>query len=162
MSPSGVGTDLKVGPYKAPKVYLLLLLLSPVALAQEAVPWREAPALVAVFGPSAPRADAYRAYVTALDLDAVLTRLAADVTLQRPPGAWTPRASLPADAFGQTGAYDRSALARLYGSRGPRVARGPKAAGGRVTEAWTLISPYPDASLQRLEPGTLLIVLRVP
>jgi hypothetical protein len=162
MSPSGVGADLKVGRYKAPKVYLLLLLLSATAVAQEPVPWRAAPELAAVFGPTGPRASAYRTYVTALDLDTVLTRLAADGTLQRPPGAWAPRTSLPADAFGQAGAYNRWALARLYGARGPRVARGPKAAAGRVTEAWTLISPYPDATLQRLEPGTLLIVLRVP
>jgi hypothetical protein len=144
------------------KVYLLLLLLSATALAQDAVPWREAPDLAAVFGPPGPRADAYRAYVTTLDLETVLERLTADATLQRPPGAWTPRASAPADAFGQTGAYDRWALARLYGARAPRVARGPKATDGRVTEAWTLISPYPDATLQSLEPGTLLIVLSLP
>jgi hypothetical protein len=30
------------------------------------------------------------------------------------------------------------------------------------TESWTLIAPYPDAALQRLEAGTLIIVLRVP
>jgi len=151
-----------VSPHKAGKVYLLLLLLSVAPAAQEPVAWREAPDLVAVFGPPGPRAASYSAYVTALDLDAVLQRLTGDATLQRPPGAWTPRAVLPADAFGQTGAYDRWALARLYGARGPRVARGPKGEGGRVTESWTLISPYPDATLQRLEPGTLLIVLRVP
>jgi hypothetical protein len=144
------------------KVYLLLLLLSPVAAAQEPLSWREAPELVAVFGPAGPRAGSYEAYVTPLDLDTVLKRLEADATLQRPPGAWTARTTLPADAFGETGGYDRWALARLYGARGPRVARGPRGAAGRVTEAWTLISPYPDATLQRLEPGTLLIVLRVP
>jgi hypothetical protein len=100
--------------------------------------------------------------VTTLDLDTVLRRLTNDATLLRPPGAWTPRAVLPVDAFGQAGNYDRWALARLYGARGPRVARGPKGVDGRVTESWTLVSPYPDATLQRLEPGTLLIVLRVP
>lgn len=162
MSPSRGRADRTVGPYKARKVYLLLLLLSATAAAQEPVTWREAPGLVAVFGPAGPRAASYTAYVTTLDLDTVLRRLTHDVTLLRPPGAWTPRAVLPADAFGQTGTYDRWALARLYGARGPRVARGPKGVDGRVTESWTLISPYPDATLQRLEPGTLLLVLREP
>jgi hypothetical protein len=169
MSPRRVGADLKAGPYKAAKVYrvargvLLLLLVSARAAAQEpALPWREAHEFLALFAPPGPRAGAYRALVTPLDLETVLKRLTADTTLLRPPGAWQPRMVLPADAFGQTGAYDRWALARLYGARGPRVARGPKAADGRVTESWALISPYPDATLQRLEPGTLLLVLRVP
>lgn len=144
------------------KVYLLLLLLSGPAAAQEAVPWREAPEFVPIFAPRGPRAEAYRVSVTALDLDTVLKRLTGDATLLRPPGAWMARSVAPLDAFGQTGAYDRWALVRLYGARGPRVARGPRAVDGRVTESWTLISPYPDATLQRLEAGTLLIVLRVP
>ena len=145
------------------RAVLFLLLLSARAVAQEpAVPWRDAPEFIAIFAPPGPRADAYRAFSTTLDLDTVLKRLTADTTLLRPPGAWNPRTVLPADAFGHTGTYDRWALARLYGARGPRVARGPKAADGRVAEAWALISPYPDATLQRLEPGTLLIVLRVP
>jgi hypothetical protein len=29
-------------------------------------------------------------------------------------------------------------------------------------ESWTLIAPYPDLALRRLEPGTLIIVLRFP
>jgi hypothetical protein len=32
---------------------------------------------------------------------------------------------------------------------------------GRVVEAWTLISPYPDAQLEHLDSGTLLIVLHL-
>ena len=138
-----------------------MLLTVPMAARQTLVPWSDAPGLLALFGPPGSRAAAYRAYVTTLDLESVLTRLASNGTLLRPPGAWEPRALLPLDAFGQTGPYDRSALMRLYGAQRPRVARGPKAADGRVVESWTLISPYPDASLQRLEPGTLLIVHRV-
>ena len=38
---------------------------------------------------------------------------------------------------------------------GPRLDQGQ-------TESWTLIAPYPDAALQRLESGTLIIVLRIP
>jgi hypothetical protein len=42
------------------------------------------------------------------------------------------------------------------------VARGPRLQNGRVIETWILVSPYPDSRLERLEPGTLLIVLRTP
>ena len=68
---------------------------------------------------------------------------------------------IPFDAFGQSGSYDRWKVAGLYRRRRAHVARGPRLDQGQ-TESWTLISPYPDASLQRLEPGTLLIVLRIP
>ena len=86
----------------------------------------------------------------------------ADASLVRAPGAWEPRPLLPLDAFGQAGRYDRSGLARLYGARQPRVARGARTENGRVVESWTLISPYPDAALRRLGAGTLLVVLRLP
>jgi hypothetical protein len=33
---------------------------------------------------------------------------------------------------------------------------------GRTLEAWTLVSPYPDPSLMRLERGTLILVVRAP
>jgi len=69
---------------------------------------------------------------------------------------------LPADAFGRSGDYDRSKLARLYGARRASVARGPRLENGRVVESWTLVSPYPSVALERLEPGTLLIVQRLP
>ena len=60
------------------------------------------------------------------------------------------------DAFGRAGPYDRNALARLYGGRRAKVVRGWRRENGRF-ESLTLISPYPDASLQRLEPGTMMI-----
>jgi hypothetical protein len=41
------------------------------------------------------------------------------------------------------------------------VARGPRLDGG-YAESWTLIAPYPDVALRRLEPGTLIIVVRIP
>jgi hypothetical protein len=108
-------------------------------------------------------ADAYRMYVSARDLDAVLRALQADQSLLRPPGAWQPaRHESLWTRSGRPARYDRSRLARLYGGRGARVARGPKALDGRVVESWTLISPYPDPALERLEPGTLLIVLKLP
>lgn len=121
--------------------------------------WREAPGYLRLFAPSGPRAAAYRMYVSPFDVETLLKRLATDLSLLRPPGAWSPEALLPLDAFGQTGGYNRSKLARLYGSRRTVVARGPQGVAGRPTEAWTLISPYPDSDMERLEPGTLLIVL---
>ena len=62
----------------------------------------------------------------------------------------------PLDAFGTSGTYDRSALARLYGGTRVQVARGWNRAGDRF-ESITRLSPYPDASLTHLLPGTLEI-----
>ena len=62
----------------------------------------------------------------------------------------------PLDAFGTAGAFDKAALARLYGGRWPSVARGWIAGNGRF-EAITLVSPYPNRQLTALEPGTLII-----
>jgi hypothetical protein len=60
------------------------------------------------------------------------------------------------DAFGTSGTYDRPALARLYGGTRVQVARGWNRAGDRF-ESITRLSPYPDASLTHLLPGTLEI-----
>ena len=121
--------------------------------------WREAPAYAALFGPAGPRAKAYRFYVSPLPLAKVLEQLATDPSLLRPPGAWMSELFLPADTFGETGRYDRAKLARLYGATRAAVARGPRGEGGRPSESWTLVSPYPALDMSRLEPGTLLIVL---
>ena len=59
-------------------------------------------------------------------------------------------------AFGLAGTYDRGRMARLYGGQSIRVARGWRKTGNRF-ESITLISPYPDATLTRLNPGTLII-----
>ena len=88
--------------------------------------WQEAPAYLRLFAPSGARAAAYRTFVTALTLDRLLAALADDGSLLRPRGAWSAAPLVPADAFGQTGRYDRSRLARLYGAGRPRVARGPR------------------------------------
>ena len=121
--------------------------------------WRNAPEYVRLLAPARAHTGAYHAYVSPLDLAAVLRQLEGNPALLRAPGAWIPSALLPSDAFGQSGSYDRWKMARLYGARRAVVARGPRAEGERPTEAWTLISPYPDRNLERLEPGTLLIVL---
>jgi len=60
------------------------------------------------------------------------------------------------DAFGASGSYDRPALSRLYGGTRVQVARGWTLEGKRF-ESITRLSPYPDASLTRLQSGTLEI-----
>ncbi|HKC56545.1 MAG TPA: hypothetical protein VKC35_10495 [Vicinamibacterales bacterium] len=115
----------------------------------------------------------------------MLKQVGADPLTLHPPGSWLPVAQLPSDAFGQTGGYDRSMLARLYGSARATVSRGPRGpaspstrlgagpstglgagpstglGAGRPSEIWTLISPYPSGDMRRLEPGTLLIVMNL-
>lgn len=127
----------------------------------EPVRWNSAPAYAELFAPRAQR-PAYRFFTSPHPLAALLPQVSSDAASVRTPGGWTARALLPFDAFGQSGEYDRTKLARLYGARRAQVARGPRQDGGIVVESWTLVSPYPDTTLTALEPGTLLIVLRLP
>jgi hypothetical protein len=60
------------------------------------------------------------------------------------------------DAFGTAGPYRRSALARLYRGRRVRIVRHWTSSGRRI-DSVTRLSPYPDASLTRLSPGTMEI-----
>ena len=135
-------------------------------------------ALFVVFGALAfvgfPRQDAgarTQRDPSALDCDAVLTALftparpqlgSYEVCTTREPLAalvrpdWRIETLPPLDAFGAAGAYDRGALARLYGGRRATIARGWSEHGERF-ESIMLISPHPDASLTRLMPGTLVI-----
>jgi hypothetical protein len=124
-------------------------------------PWHEAPAYVALFAPRLYR-DAYRAFTSPLDIDSALRLVSGSAGDVRASGSWTTVVESPIDAFGMGGTYDRWKVSRLYGSRRPVVARGPRGRSGIVEESWTLISPYPSVDVERLEPGTLLIVLRVP
>lgn len=66
-----------------------------------------------------------------------------------------------AEAFDGAALFDRARLARLYGGRAPQAARGPIIEHGRVTAVVLLLSPYPDADLNRLHPGTLIMVVRL-
>lgn len=127
----------------------------------DAAQWTATPAYVALFAPALHR-DQDRAYVTPQPLDEVLRRLADDASLLHPPGSWVAQSSGPRQAFGESGAYNRFDLARLYVSTPVRVARGPRADRGRVVESWMLFSPYPDPAMSVLEPGTLLLVVPVP
>jgi hypothetical protein len=77
-------------------------------------------------------------------------------TAREPLGADQGEALEALDAFGTAGGYKRSALARLYGGARVRVVRHWTASGDRF-ESVTRLSPYPDASLTRLWPGTMEI-----
>ena len=76
-------------------------------------------------------------------------------------GAWRVEHAGVFDAFGAEGPYDKPRLALLFGGASPSVARGSFAtATGRL--ALTLISPYPNASLDSLREGTMVIVTKLP
>jgi hypothetical protein len=115
--------------------------------------WTESPLFRPLFTPARVPEGTYRTYVSARAIEEVLDGIEPAPDVQR---------VVALEAFGQSGGYDRWKLARLYGATRAKVARLPRMEDGRVVEAWTLISPYPDPALQRLEPGTLLIVLRLP
>jgi hypothetical protein len=100
-------------------------------------------------------------WVTGAPLDEVLAQVAIDAEAVPAPGAWQAREESPLDALGTAGPYNRWLVARLYGSRRPRVARGARTVRGRVVESWTLVSPYPSADLRTLHPGTMRLILRI-
>jgi hypothetical protein len=100
--------------------------------------------LTALFTPLRPQRGHYEVCTTARPLASV-----ADP-------AWPVEMVGPIDAFSPAGPYNRAAVARLYGGRRAAVARGWVEHDGRF-EAITLISPYPNATLTALEPGTLVI-----
>jgi hypothetical protein len=106
------------------------------------------PVLTALFTPPNPHVGHYQICTTDGRIDEVAE------------AGWTIESLDPQDAFGRAGLYDRGALARLYGGRRPRVARGWRQQGDRF-ESVTLISPYPEASLSHLNGGTMMIVFSV-
>ncbi len=72
---------------------------------------------------------------------------------------WAVRRLEAAEAFGASGAYEPTRLARLFNGRRAEVCRGPVLRNGHVVASVTLVSPYPDPSLSRLVAGTLVLVL---
>jgi hypothetical protein len=102
------------------------------------------PALAALFTPPRPQLGRYEVCTDPRPLSEIA------------PADWTVEALEPADAFGGAGSYDHGIVARLYGGRRARVARGWSETADRF-EAVTLISPYPNATVTTLEPGTLVI-----
>jgi hypothetical protein len=116
------------------------------------------PALTRLFTPAHPQWGAYEVCTDPRPVDVVvssppLSATARDADAMHYSGI---EEMEPLDAFGRAGTYDRGRLVRLYGGQHVRIARGWRRQGGRF-EAVTLISPYPDLSLSRLETGTMVI-----
>ena len=61
----------------------------------------------------------------------------------------------------EAGTYDQTTVARLYTGRKANVVRIPVERHGRTVAAITLVSPYPDPTLSRLEEGTMLVLLNI-
>jgi hypothetical protein len=112
------------------------------------------PALTALFTPAHPQVGRYEVCTIVDPIETVAE------------SHWQVDTLEPLDAFGSAGLYDRFALSRLYGGRRVRVARGWRQSVGSARdrhdgafESITLISPYPNASLTALEPGTMIVRL---
>jgi hypothetical protein len=115
------------------------------------------PALTRLFTPQGAPPGVYCAVPT----DTAIDILARDYATREPASsdaAWRVRPVAPLDAFGSAAPYDRPTVALLFGGQRIRVARGPVRRDGRIVASITLASPYPDANLTRLMPGTLVIV----
>jgi hypothetical protein len=102
------------------------------------------PALTALFTPRHPQLGRYEICTTT---DPIETAAASASAIE---------ATEPLDAFGTAGNYDRSKLSRLYGGKRALVAH-RWTQSGDAFESITFISPYPDATLTHLLPGTMLI-----
>jgi hypothetical protein len=128
------------------------------------LPGAAAPALARLFTPTHVPDGTYQVTVQEEGVEDALSRvreaLPAGFRLGTPPGAWHARSLDPLDAFGRAGAYDRARVVQLYWGRKVSVVRGPIERDGRVVGALALLSPYPDPTLTRLEPGTLAILMR--
>ena len=108
------------------------------------------PLLGALFTPPRSELGRYEVCTTSADLEAVAAEAATG-------GQEVPIEPLEAlDAFGAAGPYNRAALARLYGGTRVRVVRRWHQRGNQFTSE-TLLSPYPDATLTRLNSGTMVI-----
>ena len=146
-----------------PRSLIVVLLLGPVLSGVDpsaAAHWRDAPDYVTLFAPVNARAS-YSAATSAGSLDAVLAEIRDEAVTLLAPGSWQARPESATDAFGTAGLHNRWTLARLFGSRHVRVARGARMDRGRIVESWTLISPYPSVDLRTLQPGTLRLAVKI-
>jgi hypothetical protein len=126
------------------------------------VPGAAAPALARLFTPRHAPAGAYEVTVLDGNIEQARATVLAAAREDTGPAAGQPppvRELDPLQAFGEAGSYQQTTVARLYTGRKARVVRIPVERNGRTIAAVTLISPYPDASLSRLEEDTLLILL---
>ena len=103
------------------------------------------PSLTALFSPRHPQVGSYEICTST------------DRVENLAPASWRVEPVAPLEAF-SSGMFNRAQLSALYGGRRVSVARGWEAAS---EESVTLISPYPDATLTHLVPGTLVMRFRV-
>jgi len=143
------------------RVCLTILILASFADAPFPAGFTEERRYVQLFTPRGVPHGTYMTFTSRQDLDTVLASIRAGSSQPGGPGSFEPQSVIAQEAFGQSGGYNRWKLALLYGAARARVARGPRVENGRVVEAWTLVSPYPDPELEQLNTGTLLIVLRL-
>jgi hypothetical protein len=136
--------------------------LGPVAASQDAVaPLGQFDAsLTRLFTPLAAPPGTYAVFRSEKSITELTERLRSQDPAPAP-GAWEPTRPEVHDAFGRAGYYDRFKLAELFGGKRLTVVRGTLTRDGRHV-AYTLISPYPDPTLSRIEPGTMTIVFNVP
>jgi len=117
------------------------------------------PDLARMFTPLTAPAGVYAVTTTSEAIGALAAALKA-CDAAPAPGAWALTRQEAHEAFGQAGIYNRARLAQLFGGRRLTVIRGSVARAGEL-DAYTLISPYPNAALDRIESGTMVIVVRV-
>lgn len=107
------------------------------------------PALERLFTPARARYGRYEVCTTPESLEKTASGLAGAHLAE-------PERLEALDVFGASGSYDRAALARLYGGQRATVVRAWRDV-ENAFESLTLISPYPDPSLTRLDPGTMIV-----
>jgi hypothetical protein len=118
------------------------------------------PALTRLFTPLAVPSGTYVVYTSTETIETLTSRLQA-LDPSPAPGAWKPSRPEAHVAFGQEGLYDRARLARLFNGTRVSVVRGSLVQDGQRL-AYTLVSPFPDATLSRIMGGTMVIEFRVP
>jgi len=117
------------------------------------------PAFTRLFTPPQPLLGRYEACTTSAPIEDLLQAQSGKPAAARRYG---PIEALEAlDAFGATGTYKRTSLSQLYGGTRVRVVRGWSESDAGF-QSITLLSPYPDATLNRLLPGTLEIRWTLP
>ena len=117
--------------------------------------------LTRMFTPRAVPSGTYRVYVTDARIEQAVAGFRAVASSSHVEGAWVAHVMDPLDAYGDSGLYDRAKVARLYVGVRAQVARGPVVDHGRTVASITLVSPYPNVALTRLQPGTLIIEFKI-
>lgn len=145
---------------QTPQILLAAALVASVAAAPSVPLGTPDPALTRLFTPGSAPPGTYVIYRSGEEIGTLAARLRAlDTAPAR--GAWEPaRPEAPA-AFGQEGPYDRDRLARLFNGKRVTLVRGSLVHQGHRV-AYTLVSPYPDATLSRITEGTMVIEFQVP